>query len=309
MTALASSATRFLLPPEAYWSEQWYEREMETVFRSVWHFIGPVSDVPEEGSLLATAGPALTTMWRDGDILEARSVDGERVAVETWLGYAFAHLEPGRATPLHEWLGELPARIRGFRPDQLVEVARRRFEVACNWKLYIENHIDIYHLWYLHEQSLGAYDHPRHEWWDCAPHWAFYEPPRSGVTDEAQFASGFSPISHITSDDWGSGAHLIFPSVPFATGAAFFMTYQCIPRGPLHTTIDLRVRAEGGTTHDAEAFLAMVSTVLHAEDGAACEQIQRAVVSPAFAVGPLASGLEAPIMRFHESLLALMGSC
>ncbi len=63
-------------------------------------------------------------------------------------------------------------------PDELVEVAARRFEVAANWKLYVENHIDVYHLWYLHERSLAAYDHRRHRWDDCAPHWSFYEPPR-----------------------------------------------------------------------------------------------------------------------------------
>jgi phenylpropionate dioxygenase-like ring-hydroxylating dioxygenase large terminal subunit len=82
------------------------------------------------------------------------------------------------------------------------------------------------------------------------------------------------------------------------------MTYQCLPVGPERTILDLRVRAEPGDDHDVEAFLAMISTVLHAEDGIACEQIQRALRSPAFAVGPLAAALEEPITRFHEHYLA-----
>ena len=209
---------------------------------------------------------------------------------------------------LEEWLGDLPGLIGAFRPELLVEVARARFDVAANWKLYVENHIDVYHLWYLHERSLAAYDHPRHRWDDCAPHWSFYEPPRAGVAEEAQFVRGFPPISHVGPEDWGSGAHLVFPNLPFASGAGFFMTYQCQPVGPERTIIDLRVRAEPGGDHDVDAFLAMVGTVLHGEDGLACEQIQRALRSPAFAVGPLAAGLEEPITRFHEHYLAAVGS-
>jgi Rieske 2Fe-2S family protein len=224
-----------------------------------------------------------------------------------WAGFLFVHADPTAAPPLREWLGDLPDLIGGFRPELLVEVAHVQMHVAANWKLYVENHIDMYHLWYLHEQSLAAYDHPKHRWDDCAPHWSFYEPPRAGVTDDAQFVRGFPPIRHVGPEVWGSGAHLVFPNVPFATGAGFFMTYQCRPVGPEHTIIDLRVRAEPGDDHDVPAFLEMVGTVLHGEDGAACEQIQRALRSPAFAVGPLAGALEEPITRFHEHYLAAMG--
>ncbi len=67
------------------------------------------------------------------------------------------------------------------------------------------------------------------------------------------------------------------------------------------------MRAEPGGDHDVDAFLAMVGTVLHGEDGLACEQIQRALRSPAFRVGPLAAGLDIqPITRFHQHYLAVM---
>jgi Rieske 2Fe-2S family protein len=235
-------------------------------------------------------------------------VDGGPALVDTWHGFLFVHALPSGAPSLGDWLGALPGLIGAFQPELLVEVAHTQFDVAANWKLYVENHIDMYHLWYLHERSLAAYDHPKHRWDDCAPHWSFYEPPRAGVADDAQFVRGFPPIGHIGADDWGSGAHLVFPNLPFATGAGFFMTYQCLPVGPERTIIDLRVRAEPGADHDVAGFLAMVGNVLHAEDGAACEQVQRALRSPAFGVGPLAGALEEPITRFHEHYLAELGA-
>ncbi len=287
---------RFLLPPEAYWSDEWFAREQRDLFPRTWWFVGPSTELP------TTVDVGDRTITVD-DGLVATGLDGRRAVADVWAGFVFVHADAEHAPPLREWLGDLPDHIGAFRPERLVEVARRRFEVACNWKLYVENHIDVYHLWYLHERTLAAYDHPAHRWRSCGDHWVFYEPPRDGMADRAQFVRGFPPISHITRDDWGSGAHLVFPNLPFATGAGFFGTYQCLPRGPGHTTIDLRVRAEPGTGHDVDGFLAMVGAVLHDEDGAACEQVQRALRSPAFAVGPLADRHELPITRFHESVL------
>ncbi len=297
------------LPPEAYFDPRWWEREQALLFERTWVFAGPISDVPPGGPpLVVSAGRTTVLVGTDDDgQLVAATADGRPAAADQWSCFVFVHADPATAPPLREWLGELPDLIGAFRPELLVEVLHHRFAVAANWKLYVENHIDVYHLWYLHERSLSAYDHPRHRWVDCAPHWSFSEPPRAGVTGDAQFVRGFPPISHIGPDDWGSGAHLVFPNLPFATGAGFFMTYQCLPVGPEHTIIDLRVRAEPGADHDVDAFLAMVGTVLHAEDGAACEHVQQALRSPVFAVGPLAGRLEEPITRFHWSYLEAMG--
>jgi Rieske 2Fe-2S family protein len=306
MTVLAP---RFLLPPEAYYATDWWEREQAQLFERTWVFAGPVSDVPADGrSLAVPVGRTAVVVRTDttGEGLRAERLDGGLALAAVWAGFLFVHAQPAVAPGLLDWLGDLPDLIGGFRPERLVEVAHHRFDVAANWKLYVENHIDMYHLWYLHERSLAAYDHPRHRWDDCTPHWSFYEPPRAGVMDEAQFVRGFPPISHIGTEDWGSGAHLVFPNLPFATGAGFFMTYQCLPVGPERTIIDLRVRAEPGGDHDVAGFLAMVGTVLHEEDGAACEQVQRALRSPAFEVGRLAGALELPIARFHEHYITAM---
>jgi phenylpropionate dioxygenase-like ring-hydroxylating dioxygenase large terminal subunit len=296
---------RTLLPPEAYYSAEWYERERHRLFGRVWNFVGPESDVPADGApLLVGAGPHLMAVERTAGGFVATRHDGRRGAADTWAGFLFVHPAPELGPGLSAWLGDLPAHIGAFRPERLVEVTREQFHVHANWKLYVENHIDVYHLWYLHEQSLATYDHPRSRWHDCRPHWAFYEPPRPAI--EARPQHGLDLISHVGPDDHGSGAHLAFPNLPFASGASFFMTYQCIPHGPEHTVVDLRVRAEPGSRPDTSAVLAMFAQVLHDEDGAACEGVQAALRSPAFAVGPLAATHERPITLFHERLLETM---
>jgi Rieske 2Fe-2S family protein len=81
-------------------------------------------------------------------------------AVDEWEGMVFAHPDPA-APPLADVVAPLAVHTGSHRPGLLVEVARVDLEARCNWKLFVENHIDVYHLWYLHERSLGDFDHTR----------------------------------------------------------------------------------------------------------------------------------------------------
>jgi choline monooxygenase len=296
VTALDAPA-RWLLPAEAYWSPSWYQAEQERLFARCWNLVGTVDDL--------AGGRALVADVAGRTVVVETTLQAHRASVEVWAGYVFVHLDPEPTIPLAQWLGDFPTRIGDFHPDRLVEVARHRFELAANWKLFVENHIDVYHLWYLHQQSLGLYDHPRAAWSMCGPHWVFYEPPRADVdTHDEQFWRGLAPISHVGEERWGSGAHLIWPNVTLATGAGFFMTYQCVPLGPERCLVDLRVRAEPGG--DPSALLAMSKGIIQEEDGLACEHMQAAVRSPWFSVGPLARDHEQPITLFHEQVLGAM---
>jgi choline monooxygenase len=300
VTATAAPA-RWLLPPEAYWSPAWYQAEQERIFARCWNLVGTEDDLAGGRTLVANVAGHTVVV---GANLEARHRSGP-VAAEVWAGYVFVHLDAEPATSLSEWLGDFPALIGDFHPERLVEVARHRFELAANWKLFIENHIDVYHLWYLHQNSLALYDHPRAAWSMCGPHWVFYEPPRADVdTHDERFWRGMVPIADVGEERWGSGAHLIWPNLTLATGAGFFMTYQCVPLGAERCLVDLRVRAEVGG--DPAALLAMSKGIIQEEDGLACENMQAAVRSPWFSVGPLARDHERPITVFHGNVQRAM---
>jgi Rieske 2Fe-2S family protein len=301
MTAVAETAQP-LLPPEAYWSPWWYATEQERLFARCWNLVGTLEDMAGGRALVATVGGATVVIEGSGADLAATQA-GRPAALGTWAGYVFVHLDPASAPSLPAWLGEFPNRIGGFQPDRLVEVARHRFELSANWKFFVENHIDVYHLWYLHRDSLGAYDHSRAAWEMCGPHWVFYEPPRIEVDIHSEgFRRRLVPVEHVGEDRWGSGAHLIWPNLTLATGAGFFMTYQCIPLGPERSLVDIRIRAEPSS--DPSGLFQMSRVVIETEDGSACERLQAAVRSPWFSVGPRAQCHEQPITLFHEQVLA-----
>lgn len=220
-----------------------------------------------------------------------------------WEGIVFAHPDPA-APSLATVLGDFPRHIGSFRPGRLPQVASADLTARCNWKLLVENHIDVYHLWYLHSRTLGDLDHTKFEHTMIGPHWASYEPLRSADLATARLVRGTRPIDHIDERDrLGVGAHLIFPNILLASNAEFFMTYAVIPVAPNETRMEVRIRAEAGA--EPEPLLDAVRSFID-EDIHACERIQDALGAPSFEVGPLALEHEAPITAFHEHLLAAM---
>jgi Rieske 2Fe-2S family protein len=221
-------------------------------------------------------------------------------AVEAWEGLVFVHPDPA-APPLAETLGGLPERIGSHRPGQLTLVATADVPATCNWKLLVENHIDVYHLWYLHRESLGDFDHHRFEHELIGPNWVSYEPLRAADLEAARLTRGTVTITHLEERDrLGVGAHLVFPNLLMAANAEFFMTYAVVPDAADRSHVEVRIRAEPGA--DGAALVEAARSFID-EDVRACEQIQTGLRSPWFAVGPLAQTHEAPITAFHRHLL------
>jgi Rieske 2Fe-2S family protein len=223
-------------------------------------------------------------------------------AVAVWEGMVFACPDPDVA-PLADVLAGFPEAIGSVRPGLLPLVASADVHAACNWKLLVENHVDVYHLWYLHAESLGHLDHRRFEHRAVGRHWVSFEPlrrPGAGALEP-----GTTAIAHLDERDrQGLGAHLLFPNILFAASAELFMSYAVVPTGPATSTVQIRVRAEPGA--DGASLLAAARSFVD-EDVAACERIQSAMASPWFAVGPLAREHEEPIATFHRHLLDAMG--
>jgi len=225
------------------------------------------------------------------------------LAVGRWAGMVFVH--PGEdAPPFDQWLGAVVDADKGgpFPWAELVEVARIDVPLRCNWKLYIENHVDIYHLWYLHDQTLRMYDHHALSWWRAGLHWGCVEPLRPG---EQRVREGMLPITSIPPAEVPLlRANLLFPNVPMTTMETTVTTYQVVPTGPETCRLDIRVRGLPGSVFADPAALLKI---LRDEDGGVCEQLQETVRSTRFEVGSWAADHELPIRLFHRDVLAHLG--
>jgi Rieske 2Fe-2S family protein len=359
MTAIDEPVTSsYLLPPAAYTSQEWFDREQRELFDRCWGFVAMTDDFPEIGDYLAVqvgTHPIIVVRGLDGELRAFHNLCRHRgmvmlegsgnvrtgisclyhhwnyglegklrrvpqldrfgdmemtdwgllpAAIGISDGLVFVHPDPG-AEPLAEWLGDFQELTGRFRPDLLQQGCRLTYEMSANWKLFAENHIDVLHLWYLHARTLSEYDHANSNWVQCGRHWVFYEPPRNGKTVPASLESAGMPvIDHIAASWYGSGAHLVFPNLPMASGANFWMSYQVIPLSPGRSRLDMRLRAMPGTDPALlEAFAAAGRDLFEHEDIKACELMQLALQSPKFTVGPLARSHEDPILVFQRNVL------
>jgi phenylpropionate dioxygenase-like ring-hydroxylating dioxygenase large terminal subunit len=236
--------------------------------------------------------------------LDAAECSLRPALVDVWEGMVFVNSDAA-APPLREALAELPDYIGSHRPGKLTLVGRADVPAACNWKLLVENHIDVYHLWYLHRDSLSDFDHNRFEHHQLGPNWASYEPLRVADSQQRHLTAGTAAIRDLDPRDRnGLGAHLAFPNTLMASNGEFFMSYAVVPDAPDRSHIEIRVRAE--LDADGEALVAAARSFIE-EDVHACEQIQASLASPWFEVGPLARTHEAPITTFQQNLLDLLG--
>lgn len=96
------------------------------------------------------------TYGLDGRLVACPEMDGVRnfdpadyglkpVRVAAWGPFVFANLDAA-APPLAEVLGAIPGETAPFRPEAYSFAERREYTVACNWKVYVDNYLEGYHV-------------------------------------------------------------------------------------------------------------------------------------------------------------------
>jgi choline monooxygenase len=67
------------------------------------------------------------------------------VRAEEWFNLIFVHFDPD-AKPLGESLGEMPRQAERFDFPGMKLFERRTYDMKCNWKTYVDNYLEGYHL-------------------------------------------------------------------------------------------------------------------------------------------------------------------
>jgi Rieske 2Fe-2S family protein len=346
----------YRLPPEAYYSEQWFREEQRRLFRRTWNHVGETRDLPETGDYMTAdvaGGPIVVLRDAGGELRAFHNVCRHRgakmlddrgncsavvcpyhrwqyaldgrlknvpqqatqiplmnlddwgmvpVALAEWHGLLFVNPD-GEAPDLETWLGEMPGIIGGYRPDRLEELVSGTYEFEANWKFYVENHVDWYHLWYTHPQTLRMWDHHAGRMLQTGAHWASYEPTRPG---HPSMTPPLASIEGLSARERENGAHLLFPNLTLFTGDGYFATGLVEPLGPERARMHFRAHVAPGQVHTPELAASVLQAfreITEVEDAGMTRRLQASVRSAAFAVGPMTRDHEAPVARFHDAYL------
>jgi phenylpropionate dioxygenase-like ring-hydroxylating dioxygenase large terminal subunit len=77
------------------------------------------------------------------------------VRLDIWCGFLFVNLDPN-CISLSEYLGDLGDYTHSYEFDTMVTVKRRQFSLQTNWKNYIENSMESFHLPTVHQKTIGG---------------------------------------------------------------------------------------------------------------------------------------------------------
>ena len=247
-------------------------------------------------------------------------------SVDVWRGMLFVHPDPN-AGPIMDWFGEVEPHLGPHDVNALVEYpeTRNTYEIKANWKIVVENYIDVYHLSHLHSGTLAMYDHAKAEYGFVGPHYAFREPL---APDYAADVERNAPMPLILPlDQLGAWTPMLFPGIGLAESESSWSTFTITPLAPDLSRVENRTRVKKASTFAFARQSArsasfwrrsisgkyksgsdddpMTSGDFTAEDVYACEQQQRSLKSPHFEVGPAAQG-ESPIIQHQEVVLKFM---
>lgn len=209
------------------------------------------------------------------------------ISVETWKDLVFVCLDRA-APPLASWLGPVARAIDRAAPARVVFDREAEFLVACNWKTYVDNYQEGYHIPPLHPGLNRDLDWKRYRVIN----------DEGGSTHEAPAKKR---STHPGVFGWR------FPNFAFSSYAEGLSFLRMEPVGPAQTRIVYHFYRPAGVS--TEDFQPMVDygIQISEEDQWIVPLIQRNLDAGIYERGPLSPRHENGVFHFHEMVRAALG--
>jgi choline monooxygenase len=220
-----------------------------------------------------------------------------------WEDWVFVKLERGEPS-LESFLGaDLMSRVAALGCSGLRWFERRRYTLACNWKVYVDNYLDGgYHVPHLHRGLSSVIDNRAYAI-ENGERWCQQSSPLAadGGTRRAADAA-------TTAVRQGERALYFWLHPNFMINAyeGVLDTNLVIPLGVARTEVIFDYYFAGAPEESRARNLASiaVSERIQDEDVAICESVQRGLASRAYGTGRLSVRREAGEHLFHRLLHA-----
>lgn len=217
------------------------------------------------------------------------------VRCETFGPFIFVNLDPG-APPLHGSLGDVPARTEADRLEARVFAERRTYTVKCNWKVYVDNYLEAYHVPHVHPALADVLDYSSYVTEPLGPRVLQSSPVRDAAPAGAPGAgdlSVYAPPGSRACYWW------VFPAFMLNVYHNNMSGNYIRPLGPDETlcVFDFFFEREEGIRESIAA-----SDAIQQEDMRICEAVQKGLRSRSYARGRYSVARENGLHHFHKLL-------
>jgi choline monooxygenase len=230
----------------------------------------------------------------DFDVADVRL---PQLAVRVWQGMVFAAVDEAHAPAFEVFVEGIDPRIGPHRQLERYGFHRRvGYDVACNWKVYVDNYLEGYHVPHVHPGLNKLLDY------------------RNYVTETAEWYSfQYSPLVNTgtaspygdAGDDGEALYYWMWPNTMLNIVPGRLQTNRIIPRGvdrcrvefDFYFTLDESEEAAARRLADLS-----FSDEVQFEDLGICEDVQRGMASGSYVPGRLNPLRENAVHHFHELL-------
>jgi choline monooxygenase len=250
------------------------------------------------------------TYTLDGALLRAPEMEGAvgfraeemrlmPVQVAAWGPLVFACLDL-KAPPLAHFLEDIPERAARFRAESMRWVLRKSWDVACNWKVYVDNYLEGYHLPVVHPGLHRELDYDQYR---VEPH-RYYSLQHAPLRPVAPHATDRAYVPQPGDDD--AQYYWLFPNVMLNVYQGQMQTNVVLPRGHDRCEVVFEWFANdppADVTADARwTRLLAFADEIQDEDVEICEQVQKNLRSRSYDRGRYSPTRENGVHHFHSLL-------
>jgi choline monooxygenase len=222
--------------------------------------------------------------------------------VEAFEGLVFVNLDRG-APALLDVLGPIAAETAHKGIDGLRFYRRHDWEIACNWKVYVDNYLEGYHIPHVHPALHALLDYSAYRVETGRWHSRQHAPLRRKV-------SGSLYQRHLPADAEPEALYYwLFPNLMFNFYPDNLQLNLILPLGPERTLTRFEWfvadPARPGLAEEFERSFAF-SDEVQREDVAICEAVQRGLRSRFYDRGRYSVRRENGVHHFHSLLAELL---
>ena len=215
--------------------------------------------------------------------------------VETWGALVFVNLDQDGAS-LGETLEDLPSLISHCDLTTMKFAARKDWLVDCNWKVYVDNYLEGYHIPIVHPSLNREIDYARYR----TETKRYYSIQHSPIKDSAtRLQKDPEALKNEAQFLW------VFPNLMLNVYPNNYSTNLIVPLGPERTLTIFEWYFRDPDRGDVQEELKSAiefSDEIQREDIAICEAVQRGLRSRTYTSGRYSVKRENGVHHFHGLL-------
>lgn len=230
---------------------------------------------------------------------DTSSVALPQYRVEVWGPYVFVNQDVNPPA-LADFFGDIPREVEklGCAVDQLEFSQRRDYIIECNWKVYVDNYLEGYHLPAAHPSLMRELDYKQYRvdtYRYYSSQFAPIRPPRENGVTRRYASDGLNALYY-----W------IFPNFMLNVYPDNLSANIIVPLGPDRTLTIFEWFGYPGAsvTEETVAF----SDEIQQEDIKICESVQKGLRSRTYDTGRFSVKRENGVHHFHLLLNEFLGA-